>query len=60
MTRFEKDPIIEMSDLRSDNEILRAGVRRWSERCAELEAEVKRLRALLQVSLERSMYEGEG
>lgn len=57
---FEKDPIIEISDLRTDNEILRAGVRNWSQRCVELEEEVKRLRALLHVSLEKAMYEGEG
>lgn len=57
---FEKDPIIEIADLRADNEILRSGVRKWSQRCSELEEEVKRLRALLHVSLEKAMYEGEG
>ena len=57
---FEKDPIIEMAELRHDNEVLRSGVRRWSDRCVELEEEVKRLKALLHVSLERAMYEGEG
>lgn len=50
---FEKDPIIEMADLRADNDALR-------HRCTELEAEVKRLRALLHVSIERALYEGEG
>ena len=50
---FEKDPIIEIADLRHDNDALR-------QRCMELEAEVKRLKALLHVSLERAMYEGEG
>jgi Arc/MetJ-type ribon-helix-helix transcriptional regulator len=60
MTNFERDPIIELADLRSENEVLRAGVRRWSQECMELKEEVKRLRALLQVSLERAMYEGEG
>lgn len=56
----ERDPIIEMAELRHDNEVLRSGVRRWSDRCVELEEEVKRLKALLHVSLERAMYEGEG
>jgi len=47
------DPIIELADLREDNERLR-------NRINELQDEVIRLRALLHVSLERAMYEGEG
>lgn len=47
------DPIIELADLREENGQLRY-------RISELEDEVKRLRALLHVSLERAMYEGEG
>lgn len=47
------DPIIELADLREDNERLR-------NRINELQDEVIRLRALLHVSLERALYEGEG
>lgn len=47
------DPIIELADLREENTQLRHKVN-------ELQDEVRRLRALLQVSLERALYEGEG
>jgi uncharacterized protein YlxW (UPF0749 family) len=50
---MNSDPIIELADLRDENRQLRGKVN-------ELEDEVRRLRALLQVSLERVLYEGEG